>query len=107
MFGYWLMGRLLIASKPTSTMTMEMTMAVLGRRIKVSAIITVLFDFHNALIMQTLDTVLDDHISRLQPVQDDNLSSVAGPELYALLVNGGVSHDEYEVFAHLLHGRDH
>src|SRR5580698_408797 len=37
--GYWPIGRLLIASMPTTTITIEITIAVTGLRIKVSAII--------------------------------------------------------------------
>jgi hypothetical protein len=39
--GYWLMGRLIIARKPTMTNTSDITIAVMGRFMKVSAIISI------------------------------------------------------------------
>ena len=41
--GYWAIGRIDIAMMPTKTITIDMTMAVTGRLIKVSAIIIMLF----------------------------------------------------------------
>ena len=38
MSGYWAIGKVVSAIKPTSTITIEITIAVTGLRIKVSAI---------------------------------------------------------------------
>src|SRR3954452_3313279 len=46
MSGYWATGRVSMAMMPTSTITMEITMAVTGRLIKVSAIMQVSLRVH-------------------------------------------------------------
>src|SRR5580765_4648788 len=51
--GYWLTGRLNNESKPTNTKTIEMTMAVTGRLIKVSAIM-LLSDYDDFLFDESL-----------------------------------------------------
>jgi hypothetical protein len=39
--GYWLMGKLMMDNKPSINITIEITIAVTGRRIKVSAIMII------------------------------------------------------------------
>src|SRR5260221_11614457 len=127
MFGYWAMGSWNMATRPTITMRIEMTMATIGRLMKNLAMalarplgvgqrgLDLLAGFHS------VDSLDDDPLARLQPLPDDPegadaLADLDGSKVHrlvasdhgdlvdALLVQDGQLRNEQRAFFRVAYG---